>query len=184
MLGDAIVINQTKAWIAQVVIGCNFCPFAGTPFKQERIHYEVVRATGMEDCLEALIAACLQLDHEPDVETTLLIYPGAFQNFENYLEVFTLAEGLLELQGYEGVYQVAGFHPEYCFADAPADDPANYTNRSPYPMLHLLREESVTRAVASTPLVEQIPARNMDYARQRGLVYMQALRAACFLERN
>ena len=90
-----------------------------------------------------------------------------------------LAETLVEEEDYEGIYQVASFHPDYCFADAEIDDPANYTNRSIYPMLHILREASVTNAVDNYPDVEGVPERNMAFSREKGLKYMQLLRAAC-----
>ncbi|HMC87200.1 MAG TPA: DUF1415 domain-containing protein, partial [Chitinophagaceae bacterium] len=96
-----------------------------------------------------------------------------------YLELVRLAEKLLKQEGYQGIYQVASFHPLYCFAGAPADDPANYTNRSVYPMLHLLREESVEQAIANYPNPEKIPERNILFARSKGIAYMKKLRDAC-----
>ena len=114
-----------------------------------------------------------------NIETTLIIFPNHFADFEDYLDLVDLVEDLSVEQGYEGVYQIASFHPEYCFAGAEEEDPANYTNRSPYPMLHLLREESITRAVEHYKDPEGIPERNMAFAKKKGLQYMQLLRAAC-----
>ncbi len=179
MTPDQTIILQTQTWIREVVIGCNFCPFAGQPYHRGSIHYEVVRSTQPEACLEALIQECMRLDAHSDIETTLLILPEGFNDFVDYLDLLDIAEALLMEQGYEGIYQIASFHPDYRFADAPADDPANYTNRSLYPMLHLLREASVERALEMHPDPEGIPRRNIDYARQRGLAYMQLLREAC-----
>jgi hypothetical protein len=121
------------------------------------------------------------LDQSDDIETTLIIFPDSFAGFEDYLDLVELAEELASDQDYDGIYQVASFHPDYCFADAPQDDPANYTNRSIYPMLHLLREESLTKALENFPDPEGIPDRNIDFAREKGLKYMQLLRAACLV---
>ncbi|MGL6269678.1 MAG: DUF1415 family protein, partial [Chitinophagaceae bacterium] len=103
-----------------------------------------------------------------------------FANFDAYLTMVEMAEALLEDQDYEGVYQVASFHPQYRFADAPDNDPANYTNRSVYPMLHLLREDSLEKAIETYPDTEGIPERNITFAREKGLSYMKLLRDSCF----
>jgi len=127
-----------------------------------------------------LMQECARLDSESDIETTLLIYANAFKVFDDYLDFLALAEELLIDQGYEGIYQLASFHPNYCFDGASLDDPANYTNRSPYPMLHLLRETSIERAVSSYPDVENIPQRNIALTRQLGLDKVKTLLAACY----
>lgn len=184
MSPDQTIIHQTRAWLREVVIGCNFCPFAAKPYNQGRIHFEVFHAANMEPCLEALIRECRRLDADVTIETTLLILPDGFSDFEEYLDLVALAEDLLVEMNYEGTYQVASFHPAYRFADSTEDDPANYTNRSLYPMLHLLREASVERAIVHYPDPEGIPERNVDYARQRGLAHMQLLREACFAEQS
>lgn len=147
---------------------------------QKSIRYVVLPSTAtLESSLETLVEEMHWLDRSTDVETTLLIFPHHFADFEDYLDLLDLAEALAEEQGYEGIYQIASFHPDYCFAGALPDDPANFTNRSPYPMLHLLREESVTRAVENFPDPEGIPERNMAFARDKGLKHMQLLWAAC-----
>ncbi len=177
--GDQIVIAQTRSWIKNVVVGCNFCPFASREVQRGSIHYEVIRSEAIETCLEAVLRECKRLDEDPAIETTLLIFPGAFHQFEEFLELLELGEDLLLEHDYEGIYQIASFHQDYRFADAPADDPANYTNRSLYPMLHLLREASLDRVLENYPDPEGIPERNIDFARQKGLAYMQLLRDAC-----
>jgi len=173
------IIQQTKKWITDVVIGCNFCPFAAKEVKQNTIHYRVELATSMEHCLQAFMQECQRLDNEPAIETTLIIFPNAVPGFEDYLELVELAEQLIEQYNYEGVYQVASFHPEYCFAGAPVDDAANYTNRSIYPMLHLLREESIEQALEKYSDAAQIPERNIKFAHEKGVEYMKVLRDAC-----
>jgi uncharacterized protein len=173
------IIHQTKKWIVDVVVGCNFCPFAARELKANTIHYQVDDSKEHAHALEIFLQECLRLDSTPTIATTLLIFPVAFQNFGLYLDFVALAEKLLKKTGYEGTYQVASFHPLYRFARASAEDPANYTNRSPYPMLHLLREEQVELALSKYPHPEQIPEQNIDFARQKGEVYMKMLRDAC-----
>jgi hypothetical protein len=172
------IILQTRKWITDVVAACNFCPFVGRELKQNTIHYQVETAVDLANCLQAFLRECKRLDEEP-IETTLLILPEGFKKFDDYLELVELAEKLLKKDKYEGIYQVAGFHPLYAFAGAPADDAANYTNRSIYPMLHLLREESVEKALQKYPNAEQIPDRNIAFARAKGLAHMKMLRDAC-----
>jgi hypothetical protein len=177
---SSLIIAQTKKWIIDIVVGCNFCPFAAKEVKSGSIHYEVLMATDMGDCLAALLKECERLDQDDSIETSFLIFPGSFREFDKYLNLVTLAEKLLNKQGYEGVYQVASFHPLYCFEGVPENDAANYTNRSPYPMLHLLREERIEQALARYPHPEEIPERNILFAREKGEAYMKMLRDACF----
>jgi hypothetical protein len=179
MVNNEEVIGRTRKWITDVVIGCDFCPFAAREVNAGRVRYTVDCCTDLATCLEALMRECRHLDENEDTATTLLILPAAFGDFEDFLELIDLADQLLADQGYEGTYQIAGFHPEYRFAEAPDDDPANYTNRSVYPMLHLLREEHVERAVDAHPDVEGIPERNIEFARKKGLEEMKRLRNAC-----
>ncbi|WP_295391735.1 DUF1415 domain-containing protein [uncultured Thiodictyon sp.] len=176
---DEQVITQTRKWVVDVVVGCNFCPFAATPVKRDTIHYQVDRATDLEGCLTALLAEWHRLDAHPEIENTLLIFPDAYPEFTDYLDLVAMAEDLLAAEDYEGTYQVAGFHPDYCFGDAPPDDPANYTNRSIYPMLHLIREEGLEEVLAHYKDPDGIPDRNIAFAREKGLAYLKMLRAAC-----
>ena len=174
-----LVIQQTKKWITDVVIACNFCPFAQKEIKQNTIHYQVETSDNLAICLRAFLQECIRLDEEPGIETSLLIFPEAFQLFDDYLDLVALAEKLLQKEGYEGVYQIASFHPLYLFANSPVDDAANYTNRSVYPMLHLLREERVEQALLKYPDPEQIPDRNIQFTRAKGVAYMKLLRQSC-----
>lgn len=169
------VIADTIKWISDVVVGCNFCPFAAREIRRNSIDYEVLLSGSVTDCLEALLNAFRKLDLEIEIETLFIIIPGSFSSFGSYLQLVERSEKLLQEEGYEGIYQIASFHPLYLFDGAEADDPANYTNRSPYPMLHLLREKSVTRAIEMYPGTEKIPQKNIEYARARGLAYMKSL---------
>lgn len=120
------------------------------------------------------------MDVHTETETTLLIFPESLRNFQEYLNFLKRAEAFLVSKGYEGRYQLASFHPDYVFANASADDAANYTNRSPYPMLHVLREKGISKALVNFPQPGNIPERNMAYARKKGLEYMKQLREDCF----
>lgn len=175
-------ISATQAWLKTVIIKHNICPFAKRELERGSIRFTVKHDTGIEDCLLGLIDECELLDSDDGIETSLLIYADAFAGFEDYLDFLELAEALLVEQGYEGIYQLASFHPDYCFDGAAPDDAANYTNRSPYPMLHLLREAGLERAISTYPEPETIPQRNIDLTRSLGAKKMQTLLAACYMQ--
>ena len=175
-----MIIAQTRSWIETVIIGLNFCPFAKREYDRDSIRYSICHDTRIEDCLHNLIDECSELDSKPEVETTLVIFPEYFNDFDDYLDFVDLCRALLEDQGYTGTYQIATFHPDYCFDDSIDSDPANYTNRSPYPMLHIIRETSLERALQNYPQPENIPKRNIEYARSQGQAKMQALLDACY----
>ena len=172
------IIERTKKWIVDVVIGCNLCPFAANVVKQQTIFYKVEENMEMDVCLDSFVHEMKRLDNDAAIETSFLIFPKTFENFDDYLDLVALAENRLKRNGYEGVYQVASFHPLYLFAGSDENDPANYTNRSIYPMLQLLREESIDKALENYKSPESIPVRNINFARQKGLAYMKTLRGA------
>lgn len=169
------IIDQTKSWLTSFIIHYNICPFAKREYERESIYYSVVKSEQTERCLEALFSECQRLDTHVEVETTLLIFPTQFAIFDDYLDFLNLAESLLIEQNYEGIYQLASFHPHYCFEGEDIMDPANYTNRSPYPMLHLIREASLERALQSYPNPECIPERNVQLTRKLGLEKVQGI---------
>ncbi len=173
------IIRQTQQWITEVVVGCNFCPFAARVLKQQTVHYQVQSGGNLQQSLTALAAEAARLDADTTIETSFLIFPETFAEFEAYLSLVDLAEELLRQNGYEGVYQLASFHPQYLFAGSHEQDAANYTNRSLYPMLHLLRESSIDSALEHYKDPGQIPDRNIDFARKKGLTYMKMLRDSC-----
>lgn len=174
-------IASTQAWLTTVVIGLNICPFARREVERGSVKFFLEEATDMAVCLENLIAECEYLDHHDETETTLLIYANAFEAFDDYLDFVAIAQDLLDAEHYTGVYQLATFHPDYCFEGATEDDAANYTNRSPFPMLHLLRESSLTQALAHYPNPEAIPMNNITLMRQIGLRTLEATLAACYI---
>ena len=177
---DKDIVQQTKTWINKVVIGCNFCPFAAKEFKRERIFYQVHRSEDPRILLSALSAEFDRLDKDSEIETTLIILPGIFPDFYDYLDIISLCEKFLKEDGKEGIYQIASFHPDYLFEGSSVDDPANYTNRSLYPMIQILRESGITEALKNFPAPEKIPQGNIDFARLKGLDFMKKLREECF----
>lgn len=179
MITAEVVIEHTKKWIADVVIGCNFCPFAAQVVKRNTVFYKVEPSAETTACLETFLQEVTRLDEDETIETSFLIFPNNFKTFESYLDMVSVAEKLLKQKGYNGIYQLASFHPLYRFAGAPADDAANYTNRSVYPMLHLLRESSIDKALEHYTDPEAIPERNINFARKKGIVYMKMLRDSC-----
>ena len=176
---DQHIIAQTKEWVNSVIVAHNYCPFAKREVDKGRVKYQVVHETEFNSLLDAVLQECVWLDQHDDTETTLVIFPSNLNNFNLFLDCLALTEDLLVSQGYEGIYQVASFHPDYCFQGADINDPANYTNRSPYPMFHLIRESSVQLAIENHPDPESIPERNVEYAREQGLDNMKASLEKC-----
>jgi hypothetical protein len=176
---NTLVIDQTKKWINEVVIGCNFCPFAAQVMKQQSVFYKVEYAITKEACLIALRSELTRLDEDESIQTSFLILPRGFAVFDDYLALVADAEELLQQYDYDGIYQLASFHPLYRFADSTTEDAADYTNRSVYPMLHVLREASIDKALAHYNSPGDIPQRNIDFARGKGMIYMKMLRDSC-----
>ena len=170
------IIDQTKKWIVDVVIGCNLCPFAANVVKQRAIFYNVETSVDQNKCLDSFVHEMDRLDNDDTIETSFLIFPNTFERFNDYLELLSRAEKLVVEKGNEGIYQVASFHPLYLFAGSDDNDAANYTNRSIYPMLHLLREQSIDKALEHYKSPENIPERNIHFTREKGLIYMKMLR--------
>lgn len=164
-------IAATRAWIARVVIGLNLCPFAKPVYMAEQIRYVVSAAHTTEALLGDLERELGALAAAPQdaVETTLLIHPQVLTAFLDYNDFLDAADSAVDRLGLTGVVQIASFHPDYRFGGTSRDDVTNYTNRSPYPMLHLLREASVEAAVASFPDAGSIPTRNIATMRRLGV---------------
>lgn len=165
----------TRQWLEQVVIGFNLCPFARREFENGRIRFAVCGAENPEELLLAFATELERLEREPQIETTLLIFPNALRDFFDFLDLVDMAQGWVDEQGLEGVYQLASFHPRYQFDGTAPNEPANYTNRSPWPIIHLLREDSVEKAIAAYPDTGTIPQRNIALAKEKGLAFWQDL---------
>ena len=168
------IINITKSWIEKIVIGLNFCPFAAQPFKSNSIHYEVVVESNLNTVLGEFSKVCTQLNDDESIETSLIILPEHFDDFEQYLDLVDLCEQLLIMEDLNGVFQVASFHPQYLFAGSEESDPSNYTNRSPFPMIHILREDSLTTAIDKHIDVDSIPENNIKNAHYLGLAFFKS----------
>jgi uncharacterized protein len=179
MAAEQQEITQTKNWVREVVIGLNFCPFAAREFNRNSIRYQVAHEATLTSLREVILRECKLLDKDPSIATTLLILPDSFGAFEDYLQLLAYAEKLLQQKKYDGIYQIASFHPLYRFDEVSADDPANYTNRSIYPMLHFIREADLRRAIRFHGHAEDIPARNITFAREKGMEYLKLLRDSC-----
>lgn len=170
MSGADVVVARTRAWIERAVIGLNLCPFAKAVYVKERVRYVVSAAGTPEDLLADLERELAHLAATPaaETDTTLLVHPHVLEDFLDYNDFLEVAEEAVERLGYAGELQVASFHPQYQFADTRPDDITNFTNRSPYPTLHLLREASIDEAVAAFPEAEEIYLRNMQALRRLG----------------
>jgi len=179
MLNHQEIIAHSKNWLSRFIIQHNICPFAKREFDKGTIHYAVIDENKIEEQLQALILACNQLDNDSAIETTLVIFPQGLNEFDDYLDFLEIANALMHKQGYEGVYQLASFHPEYCFEGVETDDASNYTNRSPYPMLHLIREASLEKVLTKYPHPEKIPERNIEYTRGLGRKALENLLIGC-----
>ncbi|WP_417329893.1 DUF1415 domain-containing protein [Halomonas cupida] len=176
-------LNATRQWVEDFVVAHNVCPFAGREVARNSIEYRQLDGNDLEGALLGLVEVCRYLDETPEVETALLVMPEGLEDFDDYLDALALGEALLIDQGYEGVYQLASFHPDYIFEESVADgtifegsvsdgtdedDPANYTNRAPWPTWHVIREAGLERALAHYTNPEQIPERNMQRMRELG----------------
>ena len=172
-------ISQTKLWIDRVIIKCGFCPFAKTVYENEKIRYHIINSKSQQVCLNAVVEECQSLDNNVQYETSFIIFTQAFIEFSDYLHGVAMADSLLEQHGYSGIYQLASFHPDYCFAEQSLQDPANYTNRSPFPMFHILRESSIDKALLTFSDPESIPNRNISHARELGIDKMRSMLKDC-----
>ena len=182
----ADIIAQTRHWLDSVVITHNLCPFAQRPFQEERVRFMVTDSARPEFLLEDLLHELKHLREQPveSLETTLLIHPGTLENFHDYNDFLDLVDELLAQEGFEGEFQIASFHPDYQFADTQFDDAENYTNRSPWPMLHILREASLEAAIAVHPDVGGIPERNIALMEELGAEALQGTLEHCFKVRG
>lgn len=167
--------QATRDWLESVVIELNLCPFAQREFVNDRVRFAVTGADSELQLLQALESELQLLFGDAAIETTLLIHPQALEDFDAYNQFLDLADGLLAQMNLEGVFQIASFHPNYQFADTEADDAENFTNRSPYPTLHILREESLARAIAGTPDIDQVPVRNIKTMNALGAAKLKQL---------
>ncbi|EJC1445720.1 DUF1415 domain-containing protein [Vibrio parahaemolyticus] len=157
------ITQQVDQWLIDVVIGLNLCPFAAKPQRNKQIKIFVSEATQEEALLEDILLQLIELSTtEPEkLETTLVVVPNMLQDFWDYNFCIDWVEGLIKQQDWEGIFQVATFHPDYCFGGAAPEDDENLTNRSPHPIFHLIREESMEKVLKHYPDPESIPDTNI-----------------------
>ncbi len=178
---QALALAETRAWVDRAVIGLNLCPFAKAPQVKGLVRYVVSSATDPAALLADLITELERLaETRPDkLETTLLVHPLVLTDFADYNDFIDVAEDTVAELDLEGVLQVASFHPQYQFDGTEVDDVTNATNRSPYPTLHLIREDSIDKAVEAFPEAEQIYAVNMATMQALGSAGWAALQQQC-----
>ncbi len=174
---EADAIEQTRRWLERAVIGLELCPFAKAVHQKQQIRWVLSAATSPQALLDELNAELLYLAAaDPQaVDTTLIVHPAVLQDFLDYNDFLDLADAALNALQLEGTLQIASFHPQFQFADTDVDDPGNLSNRSPFPTLHLLREDSVERAVAAFPEAEAIYEHNIATLQALGFEGWQAL---------
>jgi hypothetical protein len=167
---DEAIVAATRGWVERAVIGLNLCPFAKSVYVKEQVRYVVSPATTPEELLETLMDEFQLLSDTSaeKVDTTLLIHPFVLADFEDFNEFLDVADAALEDMQLDGELQVASFHPDYQFADTDENDISNYTNRAPYPILHLLREDSIARAVEAFPDAAEIFEKNIATMEELG----------------
>lgn len=168
LLQEIEIVAEVRQWLQSFVIDLNLCPFAKRELVKNRIRFKLSRASSEQQLLIDLRSELELLDRDQSIETTLLIHPEVLQDFDAYNQFLALADSLIEQLGLLGTYQLASFHPGYQFENTEIDDVENYTNRSPYPMLHVIREQSLERVIADYPDVSQIPVRNVELMRRLG----------------
>lgn len=179
MSNHEAIIQSVRRWLESIVIEWNLCPFAKKELVKDRIRFFVSEAADEEGLLQDLQSELNFLKEDTSVETTLLIHPQVLQGFDDYNQFLDYADGLLAHLKLEGVFQIASFHPDYRFQGTEANDAENYTNRSPYPLLHILREKSLERVIAAHPDTEGIPLRNIEFMKSIGTEEVKAKLRAC-----
>ena len=174
---DELVLEETCQWLEKAVIGLNLCPFAKAVYVKNQVRLVVSHARHADDLLEELDRELDLLVATPaeEIDTTLLIHPALFEDFLDFNDFLEVAEGVLDEHELEGVVQLASFHPQFQFDGTDPNDISNYTNRAPFAMLHLLREQSVERAVAAFPQADAIFKQNIATLEKLGLAGWQAL---------
>jgi uncharacterized protein len=180
-MSSAPALLETQAWVQRAVIGLNLCPFAKVPHLKGLVRYVLCDATDPAGLVQALVdeLTLLARTAPAKLETTLLVHPAVLTDFAEYNDFLDVAEDTVADLGLEGVIQVASFHPQYQFAGAAADDVTNATNQSPYPMLHLIREESIERAVKDPEVADRVVQANTDTLQRLGAAGWAQLQRDC-----
>lgn len=173
------VERQVENWLTSIVIDLNLCPFAEREYRKNKIRFKTSLAESEQEVVRDLVVELSLLNKHDDIETTLLILPNTLFEFENFNDFLGFADSLLEEMNLDGVFQFASFHPDYRFAGTQANDAENFTNRAPYPILHLLRESSLDWAIQEHSDTDQIPLGNIALMNKLGGAHMLKLLADC-----
>ena len=176
---NTAIINATKKWINDVVIGCNFCPFASKVFLNNSIYYVVDNTTKQFSYQKNIAEVILHLQKNKKISTAFIIFCNNYKTFNTYNKMLLNANNYLQKNKWQHEFQIASFHPEYIFEGTLINNASNYTNKSPYPMLHILREAMVSNAINYYKNAAEIPKNNIAFANNKGATYMQALLTAC-----
>ncbi|MGK0375112.1 MAG: hypothetical protein ACJA2E_001588 [Arenicella sp.] len=179
-LNSKDVEKQVENWLTSIVINLNLCPFAQREYRKKSIRFKTSFAETEQDIIADLIVELSLLNKQQELETSLLILPSGLAEFEYFNDFIGIAESLLDEMNLDGVLQIASFHPQYRFAGTTPDDAENFTNRAPYPMLHILRESSLDWAVDNHPDSNQIPLDNIALMNKLGAEHMRKMLAQCF----
>ena len=171
--------QQVENWLRSIVIGLNLCPFANAEYRKNSIRFKASAAAVIEEVVRDLIVELSLLNKSDDIETSLLILPNCLSDFSDFNDFMGFADELLQEMNFEGIFQFASFHPDYQFAGTQQDDAENYTNRSPFPIVHILRESSLDRAVEQHPDTSKIPQDNIELMNKLGSKHMISLLAEC-----
>lgn len=171
---NSAIADKIWTWLDRVVIGENLCPFAKAPRARDQVRLVLINDSGVKDILINIAKECDYLHANPSTETTLIGLSKGLADFYDYLDTLELAQQLLCDIGYEGVFQLASFHPAYLFEGEAADATSHYTNRAPVPLFHLIREESITKALAFVEDPNDIVVRNIEHANKLGVAFFKA----------
>ncbi len=168
--------GQCRHWVDTMVVGLNLCPFAKRSLDEDSVRF-CIHEGKLAELADSFIAELQRLDVDPSIETTLLVIANGLEDFDHYLDVLDGANAILEELDYVGEYQIASFHPDYQFENTHPNDVENYTNRSPYPILHILREASLEKAIAAfgEENAEQVPENNIRTLQSLGLQHIKVL---------
>jgi len=168
-------IIDTRHWVDTMVVGLNLCPFAKRELIKNRVRFVENNEDSLESLLQQLESELKLLSESPEIETTLVIATQQLENFDDYLDALALADQLLAMMSMRGEFQIASFHPDYQFDGTDVDDVENYTNRSPFPTFHLLREASLEAVIERYPDTEDIPERNIALMQSMGIDRIKAM---------
>ncbi len=171
--------QHVARWLDSMVIGHNFCPFARYVRDTHSIRYADIASADMAVVLDALHGELQYLDENNSTATTLMVLSGGWSSFDEYLLLMDMAQQALKHWHYEGIYQLASFHPDYLFAGEPADAPSHYTNRAPHPVMHIIREADIEQALAHFDEPERIPENNIAKTHELGSAHLQNQLIAC-----